>query len=97
MLISKCVSTFEISKLLDATLTMENIQEIKAAEELTRRFLTWDIDPDSEDVIEVLRQMIEETDVFLEEDISICVEETANRQNAATSDESSIDSSEEIH
>lgn len=76
---------------------MENIQEIKASEELTRRFLTWDIDPDSEDVIEVLRQMIEETDVFLEEDISICVEGTANRQNAATSDESSIDSSEEVH
>ncbi|WVQ87582.1 hypothetical protein IAS59_001308 [Cryptococcus gattii] len=90
--VTKCVSTFEISKLLDATLTMENIQEIKAAEELARRFLTWDIDPESEDVIEVLRQMIEETDVFLEEDISVCVEGTANRQNAATSDEISIDS-----
>lgn len=76
---------------------MENIQEIKAAEELARRFLTWDIDPESEDVIEVLRQMIEETDVFLEEDISVCVEGTANRQNAATSDEISIDSSEENH
>lgn len=76
---------------------MENIQEIKAAEELARRFLTWDIDPESEDVMEVLRQMIEETDVFLEEDISVCVEGTANRQNAATSDEISIDSSEENH
>ncbi|KIR53753.1 DNA mismatch repair protein MSH5 [Cryptococcus gattii Ru294] len=95
--VTKCVSTFEISKLLDATLTMENIQEIKAAEELARRFLTWDIDPESEDVMEVLRQMIEETDVFLEEDISVCVEGTANRQNAATSDEISIDSSEENH
>lgn len=88
---------FEISKLLDATLTMENIQEIKAAEELARRFLTWDIDPESEDVIEVLRQMIEETDVFLEEDNSVCVEGTANRPNAATRDGCSIDSSEEIH
>nr|KIR86655.1 DNA mismatch repair protein MSH5 [Cryptococcus tetragattii IND107] len=95
--VTKCVSMFEISKLLDATLTMENIQEIKAAEELARRFLTWDIDPESEDVIEVLRQMIEETDVFLEEDNSVCVEGTANRPNAATSDECSIDSSEEIH
>lgn len=95
-LTSKCVTKFEISKLLDATLTIENIREIKAAEELAKRFLTWDIDPDSEDVIEVLQKMIEATDIFLEEDTSIYAEGSANRQNVTIDDDGCIDSSEGI-
>lgn len=82
--------------MLDATLTIENIREIKAAEELAKRFLTWDIDPDSEDVIEVLQKMIEATDIFLEEDTSIYAEGSANRQNVTIDDDGCIDSSEGI-
>lgn len=94
--VTKCVTKFEISKLLDATLTIENIREIKAAEELAKRFLTWDIDPDSEDVIEILQKMIEATDIFLEEDTSIYAEGSANRQNVTIDDDGCIDPSEGI-
>jgi hypothetical protein len=50
---------FEISKLLDAELTTEDITELQEAEELCRRFLSWDIDEETQDVRDILMDMLE--------------------------------------
>jgi hypothetical protein len=37
------ISKFEVTKIIDATLTAEDVQELQEAEEITKRFLGWDI------------------------------------------------------
>ncbi|WVQ82858.1 hypothetical protein IAT38_004993 [Cryptococcus sp. DSM 104549] len=87
--VTECVSKFEISKLLDATLTDENRREIKAAEELAKRFLTWDIDPETEDVMEVLREMLKAADLCMEEDLDETSEKQGTRQEDEDTEEDS--------
>ncbi|ODN73698.1 hypothetical protein L202_07243 [Cryptococcus amylolentus CBS 6039] len=63
------ISRFDISSLLDATLTSQNLLEITASEELAKKFLVWKIDPEEggeEGVMDVLKGMIEETERVME-------------------------------
>lgn len=50
---------YQLSKLLDTQLTPEQENELEQAENLTRRFLTWRIDPEQEDVLETLKDMLD--------------------------------------
>jgi hypothetical protein len=56
---SECLEKFEISKLLDAELTPEDITELQEAEELCRRFLSWEIDEETQDARDILMDMLE--------------------------------------
>lgn len=40
-------------------MTPQDVKELKEAEELAKRFLRWDIDPETQDVMIVLRDMVE--------------------------------------
>ncbi|GFZ44458.1 LOW QUALITY PROTEIN: hypothetical protein JCM24511_02180 [Saitozyma sp. JCM 24511] len=57
--VTELLVNFEISKLLDAELTPEDINELQEAEELCRRFLSWEIDEETQDVRDILMDMLE--------------------------------------
>jgi DNA mismatch repair protein MSH5 len=56
---SELVSRFELARLHDRPLRPQDIVELKQAEKLAKMFLEWDIDPDTQDVKDVLKNMIE--------------------------------------
>ncbi|KAK8844830.1 hypothetical protein IAR55_006680 [Kwoniella newhampshirensis] len=60
--VTDCVSKFQVAKLHDSRMTDEQKRDMDAAEALARRFLTWVIDPEIEDVKEKLMDMLEETE-----------------------------------
>ena len=56
---SELVAKFEIARLHDKPLRPQDVVELKKAEKLAKMFLEWDIDPDTQDVQDVLKNMIE--------------------------------------
>lgn len=60
---SELISTFQISKILDAELTEEDEAELQEAEDLARRFLSWTIDEKTTDVMDALRDMLDQGQV----------------------------------
>lgn len=67
---SECIATFQLSKILDAELTEEDEAELAEAETLAKRFLSWDIDEETTDVMDVLRDILEVAGVIQEEPFS---------------------------
>lgn len=51
---------YEMSKLLDTRLTPDEAAELERAEDLARRFLSWDIGAEGEDTLETLKNMLDE-------------------------------------
>ncbi|WWD22617.1 hypothetical protein CI109_107110 [Kwoniella shandongensis] len=66
--VTECVSRYQVSKLFDSTMTEEQKRNMQAAEQLARLFLTWDIDPEVEDVRDKMMDMLEETDPEVKEE-----------------------------
>lgn len=56
---SELISKFEIARIHDRPLSAQDVKELKQAEELAKMFLAWDIDETTQDVLDVLRNMIE--------------------------------------
>ncbi|WVF66781.1 hypothetical protein IAT40_001523 [Kwoniella sp. CBS 6097] len=61
--VTECMNKFEFHKLHDASITTEQGKEIDEAEEIAKRFFQWEVDEESEDVQEVLREMLESVDL----------------------------------
>ncbi|WVR09061.1 hypothetical protein IAU60_006122 [Kwoniella sp. DSM 27419] len=66
--VTECVTTFQLSKLYDTNLSSKQIEQLDADQALAKRFLSWDIEGDSEDLIEVVRRMLAETEVKWDEE-----------------------------
>ena len=58
---SELMANFELSKLWDKELSKEERQDLEEAEILAKKFLQWEIDPKTTDVLEVLKSMVEST------------------------------------
>lgn len=58
-LISRYIATFQITKILDATLTEKDEIDLQKAEELTKRFLLWNIDEENTDVMDILKELLD--------------------------------------
>jgi len=56
---SELISRFEIAKINQRELSPEETKELQQAEELARRFLAWDIDENTQDVMDILKDMID--------------------------------------
>jgi hypothetical protein len=56
---SELLARFEIGRLHDKPLTPEDIKELRQAERLAKRFLEWEIDPETQDVMMILKDMVE--------------------------------------
>ena len=61
------LATHQLDKLWDTELTLKEIRELEKCETLAKRFLSWDIDPETTDVLETL-QSIYESVMGIEED-----------------------------
>jgi hypothetical protein len=73
---SELISRFEIAKINQRELSPEETKELQQAEELARRFLAWDIDENTQDVMDILKDMIDAVYGEEEEDNSETEEAT---------------------
>jgi DNA mismatch repair protein MSH5 len=73
MACSDCVSKFQITKLIDATLTDEDLEELAQAEDLAKRFLSWDLQEEDDGILDQLREMF----VTVEEEVVLAPGEGA--------------------
>ena len=67
----ECIANFEISKLLDDKLSDQDIKELQEAEMLAKRFLDWHIDEETQDIMELLKDMLDDLNTggsFLQQD-----------------------------
>lgn len=55
---SDCLAKFQINELIDEELTPEDIRELDEAEDLTKRFLMWNLDDDDMPVLSELREIL---------------------------------------
>ncbi|ORY26954.1 putative meiotic recombination-related protein, partial [Naematelia encephala] len=60
--VTELMSKFELAKLLDRELTEDEKAELEDAEYLARQFLEWDIDADTQDVMDILKDMVGEAE-----------------------------------
>lgn len=61
------MANFQITKLIDATLTDEDLEELSQAEDLAKQFLAWDLQEEDDGLLEQLRSMfvsVESEDVL---------------------------------
>ncbi|WVQ94393.1 hypothetical protein IAU59_001472 [Kwoniella sp. CBS 9459] len=65
--VTECMSKFEFHKLHDTFLTPDQVKEARQAEQIAKAFFQWEVDEESEDVQEVLREMLERIEVNLQE------------------------------
>lgn len=96
---SELVSKFEVARIHDRPLSAQDVKELKQAEELAKMFLAWDIDETTQDVLDVLRNMIEVVyggdDV--EDDEEVEVHEGDPSQFGAKVEEIDVDEEEDSH
>ena len=62
------MSKFQITKLIDAQLTAEDIAELVQAEELAKRFLAWEIHEEDDCLVDRLKELFAEVEEEEEED-----------------------------
>ena len=56
---SELISRFEIAKINARELSRAETKELQQAEELAKRFIGWDIDEETQDVMDILKDMID--------------------------------------
>ena len=56
---SELISRFEIAKINARELSRAETKELQRAEELAKRFIGWDIDEETQDVMDILKDMID--------------------------------------
>lgn len=52
-----CLSSFQLSRIINEQLAQDDVDEVNAAEELTKMFLTWEIEDDGF-VLSELRKLV---------------------------------------
>lgn len=77
---SELISRFEIAKINARELSRAETKELQRAEELAKRFIGWDIDEETQDVMDILKDMIDA--VYGDEDS----DDEAERQEEANDD-----------
>ncbi|RXK37395.1 hypothetical protein M231_05382 [Tremella mesenterica] len=87
--VTECLSRFELSKLYEEVVTDEQRDELKDAENLMRRFLSWKIKDDAIDVMEQLKDVLEDRLVYQRGDTPVEEEEEQDRRvrDVSTEDE----------
>ncbi|EIW73074.1 hypothetical protein TREMEDRAFT_26100, partial [Tremella mesenterica DSM 1558] len=87
--VTECLSRFELSKLYEEVVTDEQRDELKDAEDLMRRFLSWKIKDDAIDVMEQLKDVLEDRLVYRRGDTPVEEEEEQDRRarDISTEDE----------
>ncbi|WWC57496.1 uncharacterized protein I303_100028 [Kwoniella dejecticola CBS 10117] len=61
--VTECVSKFDLSKLHDNKLTPAREAELKANEELAKKFLSWTFDGNTQVIRDVIEDMLEDTEI----------------------------------
>jgi hypothetical protein len=56
---SALLARYELSRLWDAELDEQDIENLAQAEDLARQFLSWDIDEERTDIMDILKAMLE--------------------------------------
>ncbi|OCF34563.1 hypothetical protein I316_03604 [Kwoniella heveanensis BCC8398] len=61
--VTECMANFQFHKIHDVHLTPQQVKEARRAEQIVKEFFLWEVDEESEDVQQVLIEMLEHIDM----------------------------------